>query len=55
MIKTNTFTVKEDIPARINKQFATEIEFKVTAARTERLKNSAIPYMQRLLNADNMK
>ena len=26
-------------------------KFKVTAARTERLKNSAVPYMQRLLNS----
>ena len=26
--------------------------FQVTGARTERLKNSSIPYMQRLLNAD---
>ena len=26
-------------------------KFKVTADRTERLKNSAVPYMQRLLNS----
>ena len=29
--------------------------YKVTKSRTERLKNSAVPYMQRLLNSDAQK
>ena len=30
-------------------------KFRVTACRTERLKHSAVPYMQRLLNSEAMK
>ena len=30
-------------------------KFKVTQARTERLRNSAVPYMQRLLNQEASK
>jgi hypothetical protein len=32
-----------------------EEKFMVTASRTERLKHSAVPYMQRLLNLDATK
>ena len=30
-------------------------KYKVTAAKTDRLKDSALPYMQRLLNSEELK
>ena len=42
-----------DVPSNMETRFREK--YKVTASRTERLKNSAVPYMQRLLNQDSAK
>jgi hypothetical protein len=42
-----------DVPSNMETRFREK--YKVTASRTERLKNSAVPYMQRLLNQDAAK
>ena len=41
------------VPSTIETRFREK--YKVTASRTERLKNSAVPYMQTLLNLDKAK